>query len=68
MYHDICELNGSNSWYFNMDSTFVTHNVSHNVSDKSRWMPLLTFLDKDKEYAKDKNIHNLRFLERYRNN
>ena len=40
-YHDISDLNCSDSWYFHMDSTFVTHIVSHNVSDKSRWIPLL---------------------------
>ena len=45
LYYDICYLNGSDSWYFHVDSTFVTHIVSHNVSDKNRWIPLMTAIE-----------------------
>ena len=29
-------LNGSDNWYFNVDSTIVTHIVGHNMRDESR--------------------------------
>ena len=45
MYLDICDLIGSDSWHFHVDSTFVTHILSQSVSrivrNKSRWIPLL---------------------------
>ena len=39
LYHDICDLNGFDSWYFNMDSILVTHIVSDNLRDNTRWIP-----------------------------
>ena len=35
-------------WYFNISSTFVTHIVSHNVRDISRWIPLISFYEKSR--------------------
>ena len=29
LYHDICDLNGSESWHFNVDPTLVIHILSH---------------------------------------
>ena len=47
-------LNGSDNWYFNVDSTIVTHIVGHNMRDESRlvwphlWSSALLILqDKD---------------------
>ena len=35
LYHDICDLNGSDSLYFNVGSTLVTLIVSHNVRTRA---------------------------------
>ena len=44
LYHAIYELNGFDVWYLKVDSTFVTHIVSHNSRNQSRWIPLLSLI------------------------
>ena len=60
LYIDICNLNGSDSWYFHLDLTFVTHIVSHNVRDKSRWIPLLSTMKKFWESPRNYRVSHLK--------
>ena len=63
LYHDIHGLNGSGIWYFYMDLTFVTHIVTHNVRDKSKWIPLKSTINDDNEDFEDRAYIAAKFLQ-----